>query len=101
MKSIALFIIAVLFCSLIINGNACKVIVAVGDSTEGNYNLLLKVRDPSRLGFQVLTIVNQGYGYSYHHPWTGKEMQFLVNQSYIGTVTGVIVPLISPNQVWL
>lgn len=87
MKSIALFIIIVLFCSFILDGNACKVIVAVGDSTEGNYNLLLKVRDPSRLGFQVLTIVNQGYRYSYHHPWTGKEMQFLVNQSYIGTVT--------------
>ncbi len=87
MKSIALFIIAVLFCSLIINSNACKVIVAVGDSTEGNYNLLLKIRDPSRLGFQVLTIANQGDAYSYHHPWTGKEIQFLVNQSYIGTVT--------------
>lgn len=77
----------VFFCSLILDGNACKVIVAVGDSTEGNYNLLLKVRDPSRLGFQVLTIVNQGDVYNYHHPWTGKEMQFLVNQSYIGTVT--------------
>lgn len=87
MKSIALFIIVVLFCSIIPYGNSCKVIVAVGDSTEGNYNLILKVRDPSRLGFQVLTIVNQGDVYNYHHPWTGKAIQFLVNQSYIGTVT--------------
>ncbi len=87
MKSIAVFIIVVLFCSFILDGNACKVIVAIGDSTGGNYNLLLKVRDPSRLGFQALTIVNQGYAYPYHHPWTGKEMRFLVNHTYIGTVT--------------
>jgi hypothetical protein len=86
-KHIALLIIVVLFFSIIPDGNACKVIVAVGDSTEGNYNLILKVRNPSRLGFQVLTIINQGDVYHYHHPWTGKEMQFLVNQSYIGTVT--------------
>ena len=39
----------------------CKDILACGDSTGGDYNLLLKVRDPSRPGLQVLCIVPQDY----------------------------------------
>jgi len=67
--------------------NACKDIIACGDSTEGNYNLLLKVRDPSRPGLQVLCIVPQDYSYQYHHPWTGKTMDFKTTYKYIGVTT--------------
>ena len=66
---------------------ACKDIIACGDSTEGNYNLLLKVRDPSRPGLQVLCIVPQDYSYQYHHPWTGKTMDFKTTYKYIGVTT--------------
>jgi hypothetical protein len=66
---------------------ACKDIVAVGDATAGDYNLLLKVRDPSRPGLQVLCIVPEGYTYTYHHPWTGKPLDFTVNHKFIGVAT--------------
>jgi len=66
---------------------ACKDIIACGDSTEDNYNLLLKVRDPSRPGLQVLCIVPQDYSYQYHHPWTGKTMDFKTTYKYIGVTT--------------
>jgi len=67
--------------------SGCKVIVAVNDATAGNYNLLLKVRDPSRLGLQVLCIVPAGYEYTYHHPWTGKPLEFTVRHKFIGVAT--------------
>ena len=63
---------------------ACKDIIAIGDATEGDYNLLMKVRDPSRPGPQVLSIVPKGYEYDYHHPWTGKTMSFTTEHKYIG-----------------
>jgi len=66
---------------------ACKDIVAVGDATAGDYNLLLKVRDPSRPGLQVLCVVPEGYTYTYHHPWTGKPLDFTVNHKFIGVAT--------------
>ncbi len=66
---------------------ACKDIVAVGDATAGDYNLLLKVRDPSRPGLQVLCIVPEGYQYTYPHPWTGKPMSYTTTQTYIGVAT--------------
>jgi len=69
------------------NVKACKNIVACGDATEGDYNLLLKVRDPSRPGLQVLCTVPEGYDYTYHHPWTGKSMSFKTNYKYIGVAT--------------
>ncbi|MCJ2534411.1 MAG: hypothetical protein LN364_04180, partial [Candidatus Thermoplasmatota archaeon] len=50
-------------------------------------NLLMKVRDPSRPGPQVLCIVPEGYKYSYHHPWTGKTLQFTVQHKFIGVAT--------------
>ncbi|MCD6572378.1 MAG: hypothetical protein J7K62_03810 [Thermoplasmata archaeon] len=66
----------------------CKDIVAVGDATAGNYNLLLKVRDPSRPGLQTLCIVNKGYEYDYHSPsMFGRKMHFMVERKFIGVVT--------------
>ncbi len=66
---------------------SCKDIIAVGDATDGDYNLLLKVRDPSRPGLQVLCIVPEGYEYTYNHPWTGKPMEFKTKHKFIGVAT--------------
>ena len=66
---------------------ACKDIIACGDATEGDYNLLLKVRDPSRPGLQVLCIVPEGYKYTYRYPWNGKPFDFTVSQKFIGVAT--------------
>lgn len=52
--------------------SSCKDILVVGDATDGQANYLLKVRDPSRPGFQVLTMIPKNYSYSFYHPWTGK-----------------------------
>ena len=72
---------------LIFNAQACKDIIACGNATDGNYNLLLKVRDPSRPGFQVLCIVPKDYKYTYRYPWTGKLFDFTVSQKFIGIAT--------------
>ena len=69
------------------NVEACKDIIACGNATEGDYNLLLKVRDPSRLGLQVLCIVPEDYEYTYRYPWTGKPMSCKVLHKFIGVVT--------------
>lgn len=69
------------------NASGCKDIVACGDATGGDYNLLLKVRDPSRNGLQVLCIVPVGYEYTYHNPWTGKEISYTTDHKYIGVAT--------------
>jgi len=66
---------------------ACKDIIATGDATAGDYNFLMKVRDPSRPGLQVLVHIPKGYEYTYHHPWTGKPMDFRVQNSYIGVTS--------------
>lgn len=73
-----IFLICMSSCS------ACKDIIATGDATAGEYNLLLKVRDPSRPGLQVLTMIPANYEYTYHHPWSGEDWLFQVNHSYIG-----------------
>ena len=79
-----------LFCY---NVTACKDIIACGDATEGNFNLLMKVRDPSRPGPQVLCIVPEGYEYSYHTPWTGKQVSYRNEYKYIGIASdGDIIP---------
>ena len=86
-QSPALYEFAIIFLIFIFCLNscsACKDIIATGDTTAGEYNLLLKVRDPSRPGLQVLTMIPENYEYTYHHPWSGKEWLFQVNQSYIG-----------------
>jgi hypothetical protein len=69
------------------NVEACKDIVACGDATAGDYNLLLKVRDPSRPGIQVLCIVPKDYKYKYHHPWSGKNFESETLHKYIGVAT--------------
>jgi len=88
-KNIALlftlfFLFNVVFVSSV---SACKDIVAVGDATDGDYNLLMKVRDPSRPGLQVLCIIPEGYEYTYRHPWTGKPMSFTTEHKYIGVAS--------------
>ena len=72
---------------LSITGSACKDIIAAGDATEGDFNLLMKVRDPSRPGLQVLCIVPEGYEYNYRNPWTGKTMSFTTKYKYIGVAS--------------
>ena len=65
----------------------CKVIVAMDEVTAGDYNLLLKVRDPSRPGLQVLGKVEVGYRYEYHTPWTGQPIEFTVEHAFLGVAT--------------
>lgn len=89
-----LFLFLNIFFSL--NTKACKDIIACGNATEGDYNLLLKVRDPSRPGFQVLCIVPKYYEYDFHNPWTGKKIHFKNEHKYIGVAT---VDDIIPNIV--
>lgn len=88
-KIIAAIFAAILFFNVVLSctTKGCKDIVACGDSTAGDYNLLLKVRDPSRPGLQVLCIVPEGYEYTYHHPWTGKPMVFETKHKFIGVAT--------------
>lgn len=80
--------------------SACKDIVATGDATAGDYNLLLKVRDPSRQDYQILTMIPEGYQYTYHHPWTGKKMNFVVEHNMIGvTSLGDSIPnIVKPGM---
>jgi len=79
----------ILFLNLIVSDStkACKDIIACGDATAGDYNLLLKVRDPSRRDLQVLCIVPAGYEYTYHNPWTGKSMSFTTENKFIGVAS--------------
>ena len=69
------------------NVEACKDIIACGDATAGDYNLLLKVRDPSRPGLQVICIIPKDYEYTFHYPWNGKELKSKVLHKYIGIAT--------------
>ncbi|MGF3555297.1 MAG: hypothetical protein ACQXXF_08580, partial [Thermoplasmatota archaeon] len=88
-RFISIILILLLFLNIIFSFNvhACKDIIACGDATHGDYNLLLKVRDPSREGLQVLCIVPQGYRYTYRYPWNGKPFDFIVSQKFIGVST--------------
>lgn len=65
----------------------CKDIVVASTATAGEYSLLLKVRDPSRDGLQVLCRVPTGTQYTYHHPWTGRPWDFLSTHTFIGVAT--------------
>lgn len=83
-----LFLILIVSCLFFSNSVlGCKDIIATGDATAGDFNLLMKVRDPSRPGLQVLCIVPEGYQYTYHHPWTGKAMTFTTEKKYIGVAS--------------
>ena len=86
--TISLLTILFLLCNiLILPATACKDVVAVNDTTKGNYNLFMKVRDPSRPGLQVLCIVPEGTTYQYHHPWNGKPKTYTIDHTYIGVCT--------------
>ena len=65
----------------------CKEIIAMNPTTRGEYNLHMKVRDPSRHGVQVLFICEPGYQYTYQHPQTGQSMEFTVEHRVIGTTS--------------
>jgi hypothetical protein len=83
-----LFIVLLLASILIFPiGKCCKDIVITPPATAGNYSLLLKVRDPSRPGLQVLCRVPKGTQYTYHHPWTGKPWDFTVTHTFFGVAT--------------
>lgn len=88
-KTITIILLTILFSQFCVNlpVEACKDIVACGDATYGDYNLLLKVRDPSRPGLQVLSIVPKGYEYTYRHPWNGNPLSFVTLHKYIGVAT--------------
>ncbi len=73
-------------------GQSCKDLVAVGDATAGDYSLLLKVRDPSRPGPQVLVKIPQGYQYTYYTPWLGLPLTFTVNHAFIGVTSANDTP---------
>ena len=67
---------------------ACKDVIVVGDATAGDFNILMKVRDPSRPGPQVLCMVYPGYRYRYHLPnIKGNEKEYVVDHKFIGVVT--------------
>ena len=91
LKSILTIFIIIFSFTFSVKG--CKDIIACGDATSGDYNLLLKVRDPSRPGLQVLCIVPEGYRYTYHHPWTGKQIDYSVYYDFIGMASeGDVIP---------
>lgn len=68
-------------------GKCCKDIIITPAATDGDYSLLLKVRDPSRPGLQVLCRVPKETQYTYHSPWTGKPWEFTVTHTFIGVAT--------------
>jgi hypothetical protein len=94
---ISIFILNIISVSSV---SACKDIIAVGDATEGEYNLLMKVRDPSRPDYQVLCIVPEGYEYTYPHPKTGKDLSFTTEEKYIGGVSAedIIPNIVKPGM---
>lgn len=81
---IFIFVIAVLSIPV---GKGCKDIVIASTATGGEYSLLLKVRDPSRDGLQVLCRVPAGTQYTYHYPWTGKQWDFQITHTFLGVAT--------------
>jgi len=86
---ISSFLITILFVSVIILpvGKCCKDIIVTQPATAGDYSLLLKVRDPSRPGLQVLCRVPNGTSYTYRHPWTGRPWDFIVTHAFLGVAT--------------
>jgi hypothetical protein len=88
-KILSYLFIFVLFVSVIIIpiGKSCKDIVITPAATSGNYSLLLKVRDPSREGLQVLCRVPHGTQYTYHYPWIGRPWGFTVDHTFFGVAT--------------
>ena len=85
------FLLVITLLSLLVqsaNVMGCKDVIVAGDATSGDFNLLMKVRDPSRPGPQVLCIINRGYTYKYHPPGIiPREKEFVVSRKFIGVVT--------------
>ena len=67
--------------------SACKDVIVMDEATAGDYNLFMKVRDPSRPGLQVLFMVDAGYEYTYHHPWKGYNIPYTIKHKLIGVAT--------------
>lgn len=96
------FIIILLLSSIHLPiGKSCKDIIVTSEATGGDYCLLLKVRDPSRPGLQVLCRVPSSTHYTYHYPWTGKPWDFSVTHTFIGVATqGDTLPnIVKPGMV--
>ncbi len=87
-----LILFMLLFQAMVFSATACKDIIACGDATAGDYNLLLKVRDPSRPGYQVLWTIPKGYQYTYPLPWTGIPTPHFTSHKYIGVASKDDVP---------
>jgi hypothetical protein len=68
-------------------GSTCKDIIATTQAIGADYTLLLKVRDPSRPGLQVLTRIPKGTTYTYHYPWSGQPWEFTVKHTFFGVAT--------------
>ena len=85
------FLLVITLLSLLVqsvNVAGCKDVMVAGDATSGDFNLFMKVRDPSRPGPQVLCIINRGYTYKYHFPGIiPREKEFVVSRKFIGVVT--------------
>jgi len=98
--SLLIFSILAINFLTVIPVRACKDIVACGDATEGDFNLLMKVRDPSRPGYQIMNIIPQGYNYKYHNPKNGKPIDFKNYHKYIAvTSVGDTIPnIIKPGM---
>jgi hypothetical protein len=88
-KILPSLLLSIVLCSILLVpiGKSCKDIIITSAATDGDYSLLLKVRDPSRPGLQVLCRVPKGTQYTYHSPWTGKPWGFTVTHTYIGVAT--------------
>ena len=94
MKLIAAIMAFTIF--LIPFSSACKDVIVTNDFTKGEYNLLMKIRDPSRPGLQVLFIANKGCEFSYHNPWNNEPWIFRLNHKIIGVATKGDTP---PNMI--
>jgi len=88
-RILTIILLSILLASLlrIPLGESCKDIIATTHGTGADYSLLLKVRDPSRPGLQVLTRVPKGTTYTYHYPWTGRPWDFTVTHTFFGVAT--------------
>lgn len=92
MRWFAVVIIILFAFSFIPSTIACKDVIVMDGGTSGDYNLFMKVRDPSRPGLQILFMVDRGYTYTYHHPWKGYNIPYKVEHKLIGVATQGDVP---------
>ena len=91
-KVLTATIMVALFLIQLSAADGCKSIIAKESATPGDHTLHMKIRDPSRGGDQVLFICEPGYQYTYHHPTTGEDMQFTVENRVIGVASSGDVP---------